>query len=103
MNGIEPIRLSLLARAAGTTGAAAAAGAPAAEKFTQALKTAVAGTSQLQNQAADIARRYQSGDPAVGLEQMMISMNQANVSFQGLLTTRNRLVQAYQDIMNMQV
>lgn len=103
MNGIEPIKLSLLARTAGAAGAAATAGAPAAEKFTQALKAAVAGTSQMQNQAADIARRYQAGDPAVGLEQMMISMNEASVSFQGLLATRNKLVQAYQDIMNMQV
>lgn len=101
MNGIEPIKLSLLAPSAGA--AAATAGAPAADKFAHALRAAVAGTDRLQGQAADVARRYQAGDPAVGLEQMMISLNNANVSFQGLVQTRNKLVQAYTDIMNMQV
>ncbi len=105
MNGIDPVRLSSLAKALGTSagaGAGAAAG-PAAEKFAQALKSAVVNADRLQLSAADAAKRYQAADPAMSLEQVMISLNNANVSFQGLVQTRNRLVQAYQDIMNMQV
>ena len=60
-------------------------------------------TDKLQTQAADAAKRYQAADPTMSLEQVMISLNNANVSFQGLVQTRNRLVQAYTDIMNMQV
>ena len=60
-------------------------------------------SDKLQLQAADAAKRYQAADPTMSLEQVMISLNNANVSFQGLVQTRNRLVQAYQDIMNMQV
>jgi len=33
----------------------------------------------------------------------MIAMNKSQVGFQAALTVRNRLVQAYTDIMNMQV
>ena len=105
MNGIDPVKLSTLARAMGAQAQSApqAAAGPAAEKFTQALKSAVLNADRLQLQAADAAKRYQAADPAMGLEQVMISLNNANVSFQGLVQTRNRLVQAYQDIMNMQV
>ena len=102
MNGIDPVSLSLLAPAR-SAGASAASGTPAAEKFAQALRAAVQGADGLQSQAMETARRFQSGDPAVSLEQTMIALNNANVSFQGLVQTRNRLVQAYQDIMNMQV
>lgn len=101
MNGIDPVKLSTLARTLGAQTQPAAT--PAAEKFSQALKSAVLGADRLQVQAADTARRFQAGDPAVGLEQVMISLNNANISFQGLVQTRNRLVQSYQDIMNMQV
>ena len=107
MNGIDPVKLSTLARAMGAQGgpqaASVATSGPAAEKFTQALKSAVLNTDKLQLQASDAAKRYQAADPTMSLEQVMISLNNANVSFQGLVQTRNRLVQAYTDIMNMQV
>ena len=101
MNGIDPVKLSTLARAMGAQAQAAAG--PAAEKFTQALKSAVLSTDNKLTQSADAAKRYQAADPTMSLEQVMISLNNANVSFQGLVQTRNRLVQAYTDIMNMQV
>lgn len=109
MNGIDPVKLSLLAKSlgaqaqAGAQAASLAKAGPAADKFAQALKSAVVGADRLQTQAAELAKRFQAADPAVGLEQVMISLNNANVSFQGLVQTRNRLVQAYQDVMNMQV
>jgi len=71
--------------------------------FAETLKSALASVSQAQQRAAELALRYQREDPAVSLEQTMIAMAQANVSFQALLAVRNRLVQAYQDIMNMPV
>ena len=43
------------------------------------------------------------GDPAVSLEETMLSIQTANVSFQSLVQVRNRMVSAYHDIMNMQI
>ena len=37
------------------------------------------------------------------LEQTMIAMNKSQLGFTAALTVRNRLVQAYSEIMNMQV
>jgi len=45
----------------------------------------------------------QLDNPSVSLEETMIAMQKAQIGFQATLHVRNRLVQAYSDIMNMQV
>lgn len=76
---------------------------PAQGGFGTALNDALKSVSETQKESATMIKSYQSGDPAVGLEQTMASMQKAQVSFQAALTVRNRLVAAYTDIMNMQV
>ena len=46
---------------------------------------------------------FQRGDPGVELPQVMLEMQKASVSFRALTEVRNRLVSAYQEIMNMQI
>jgi flagellar hook-basal body complex protein FliE len=65
----------------------------------QALKS----VSEAQNEATTLQRELQLGNPEVGLEQTMLSMQKAQVGFQAVLSVRNRMVQAYTEIMNMQV
>lgn len=83
-------------------GGASAAAAPRGD-FTQALQKALQQVSAQQLDAAAQGRRFQMGDPGVSLEQTMVAMQTANVQFQALIQVRNRVVSAYQDIMNMQV
>jgi len=45
----------------------------------------------------------QLGNPKVSLEETMLAMQKAQVGFQATLHVRNRMVQAYSDIMNMSV
>jgi flagellar hook-basal body complex protein FliE len=75
----------------------------AQSSFGSALNDALKSVSQVQNETTAMIKAYQSGDPSVGLEETMASMQKAQVSFQAALTVRNRLVAAYTDIMNMQV
>jgi flagellar hook-basal body complex protein FliE len=42
-------------------------------------------------------------NPTVSLEETMMAMQKAQLGFQATLAVRNRLVQAYTDIMNMNV
>ena len=56
-----------------------------------------------QNQADATAHQYQLGQGDVSLEDAMISMQKANISFQTTVQVRNKLVSAYNDIMNMQL
>jgi len=48
-------------------------------------------------------REVQLDNPTVSLEQTMVAMQKAQIGFQATLQVRNRLVQAYSDIMSMQV
>jgi flagellar hook-basal body complex protein FliE len=71
--------------------------------FQATLTHALRNVSEAQNDATTLQRELQLGNPEVGLEQTMLAMQKAQVGFQAVLSVRNRLVQAYTDIMNMQV
>ena len=71
--------------------------------FTDALKQAISAVNAQQQQADSLATAFQKGDPNVQMSQVMLSMQKASVSFQAMVEVRNRLVSAYQEIMNMQV
>lgn len=71
--------------------------------FQQALSQALGSVSQSQNQASALQRELQMDNPTVSIEQTMVAMQKAQIGFQATLQVRNRLVQAYSDIMNMQV
>lgn len=71
--------------------------------FQHALTQALHSVSQTQNEATRMQRAVQLGDPTVSLESTMVAMQKAQIGFQATLQVRNRLVQAYSDIMSMQV
>ena len=71
--------------------------------FSGALKSALGSVSAAQNQATRLQRDVQMENPAVSLEETMVAMQKAQIGFQATLHVRNRMVQAYTDIMNMQV
>ena len=71
--------------------------------FSGALKTALHSVSAAQNQSARLQREVQMENPAVSLEETMVAIQKAQIGFQATLHVRNRMVQAYTDIMNMQV
>jgi len=71
--------------------------------FQQALTTALGAVSKSQDEAASLQREVQLDNPTVSLEQTMVAMQKAQIGFQATLQVRNKLVQAYSDVMNMQV
>lgn len=56
-----------------------------------------------QSASGDLAARFEAGDDKVSLAQVMVASQQANVSFQAIVQVRNKLLSAYQDVMNMQI
>ena len=71
--------------------------------FQQSLGKALAAVSKSQTDAVAMQREVQLDNPTVTLEQTMVAMQKAQIGFQATLQVRNRLVQAYSDIMSMQV
>lgn len=71
--------------------------------FSGALKGALQSVSAAQNHATGLQQEVQMENPSVSLEQTMVAIQKAQIGFQATLHVRNRMVQAYTDIMNMQV
>ncbi len=71
--------------------------------FQQALTNALGAVSKSQLDAAHLQREVQLDNPTVSLEQTMVAMQKAQIGFQATLQVRNKLVQAYSEIMQMQV
>lgn len=83
----------------GVVGEGAAQGASFQDAMAQALRS----VSAAQNESTTLQRELQLDNPSVTLEQTMLAMQRSQLGFQSVLAVRNRLVQAYSDIMNMQV
>jgi flagellar hook-basal body complex protein FliE len=71
--------------------------------FQGALNSALKSVSASQNKAGALQKEVLMENPKVSLEETMVAMQSAQISFQSALHVRNRMVQAYTDIMNMQV
>jgi flagellar hook-basal body complex protein FliE len=71
--------------------------------FRTAMTEALESVSRQQNEATRLQREVQLDNPTVSLEETMVAMNRASLGFTAAVQVRNRLVQAYTDIMNMQV
>ena len=108
---------SMASQAAGGTGAAGAAtvasgavtgqsgtsGAASVGSFADALKTSIDKISDNQNKALGEAHAFEIGAPNVSLNDVMVDMQKANVGLQFGLQVRNKLVSAYNDIMQISV
>lgn len=92
-----------VARAGLTTGGQPVADAKPVAGFQQVLNQALGAVSKTQDDATAMQREVQLDNPNVSLEQTMVAMQKAQIGFQGALQVRNKLVQAYSDIMSMQV
>jgi len=71
--------------------------------FSRAFKDALHSVSSVQHRAARLQDDVQMEKADASLEETMIAMQKAQVGFQSVLHVRNRMLQAYSDIMNMQV
>lgn len=98
--------LSTLRSTAAQAGAAAKpaeAGAAAGTDFAQVLKNSIDQVNNAQKQATQMAENLAAGNSEQNLHEVMVALQTASISFQEMVQVRNRLVSAYQDVMNMQV
>lgn len=71
--------------------------------FTEVLQQSLENVNARQQTAAKLAQSFEAGEPGVELSQVMIEMQKARISFETLSQVRKKLVNAYQEIMNMPV
>ncbi|KGP63725.1 hypothetical protein EP47_05015 [Legionella norrlandica] len=68
-----------------------------------AAKSALSTINQTQNAAESLKESYLKGDIKVSLPQVLISAIHSKVAFEGLLVVRNKLIDAYKEIMSMPI
>lgn len=71
--------------------------------FASVLKNGLDEVSKQQSTASSTALAFQRGVPGVDLPRVMIEMQKSSIAFRGAVEVRNRMISAYQDIMNMPV
>jgi flagellar hook-basal body complex protein FliE len=71
--------------------------------FSDMLGKAVNSVNELQQNTNDLRTAYDMGDPNVDITRVMIAAQKSSVSFEALTQVRNRVVRAYEDIMNMPI
>lgn len=72
-------------------------------EFSNLLKDSLDQVNSLQSNARDLKNAFSSGSDDVGLPEVMVAVQKASVSFEAVTQVRNRLLSAYQEVMNMQV
>jgi flagellar hook-basal body complex protein FliE len=73
-----------------------------AGSFSAALRDAVQDVSRLQGGADQAIQDVQTGRTGQ-VHEAMIALEKADVAFRTMLQVRNRLIEAYQEVMRMQV
>lgn len=92
---------SVSAKAAGSDAAAPAG--EASVDFANLLQSSIDQVNGAQQQADTMQNAFNAESPDVNLQEVMVSLQKASLSFQTMVQVRNKLVSAYQEIMSMQV
>ena len=71
--------------------------------FSNMLKSAIDNVNELQQTSGDLKTRMELGDPNVTLEQTMIASQKSSIAFEATVQVRNKIVDAYKEIMSMPV
>ena len=100
MMDMRAMQMDAMSHSKMTVQAPAEAGA---SSFSDMLGSAINKVSATQQASAQLSTAFEIGKSGVDLTDVMIASQKASVSFQALTQVRNKLVQAYQDIMQMPV
>jgi len=93
---------ALQARAAGVSAEIAPSTAQPSD-FANLLKNSVDHIASMQNQAAAMSAAYEAGDKSVDLTKVMLEVQKASLAFHAMTEVRNKLLDAYTQVMGMSV
>ena len=101
IDGIQADMRAMMVEATNT--APMATGAKVGADFGDLLTQAINNVNSLQKTSGDLQTRFDRGDADVSLSDVMIARNKSTVAFDATVQIRNKLVEAYKDLMNMPV
>lgn len=72
-------------------------------KFGDVLAQAVNKVNEVRQASGALSQAYIQGDPKVDITDVMIASQKSSVAFEAMVQVRNKLVEAYKDVMNMPI
>lgn len=71
--------------------------------FGALLNQSIQSVADRQAESSSLRTAFERGDPDVDLASVMIAGQKSRVSFEAMVQVRNRVVEAYREIQNMQI
>lgn len=71
--------------------------------FSDLLKTAIDKVNDVQKESGRMKRAFEVGDPRVDITQVMIASQKSSIAFEAMKQVRNKVIEAYKEVMNMPV
>jgi flagellar hook-basal body complex protein FliE len=71
--------------------------------FAQVFKNQLDQVNSLEKNSQQLSQRFSLGDDSVNLSDVMIATQKSGIAMQASIQVRNKLVMAYNDIMNMSI
>ncbi|WP_026182290.1 flagellar hook-basal body complex protein FliE [Leeia oryzae] len=105
VNGVQQLLSEMKSMSDAAQGVSSVAGVSDTPQqgFASLLQNALNQVNTTQQQSEASQQAFATGEPNVDLQDVMVSMQKASLSFQSMVQVRNKLVTAYQEVMNMQV
>ena len=102
---VDTVLAQMRALSEAARGPAAQPGAGAGEQvdFSALLKDSIDQVNEVQQEAKALKTAFETGQTDASLPEVMVAVQKASVSFEAITQVRNKLLTAYQEIMNMQV
>jgi flagellar hook-basal body complex protein FliE len=102
---ISQVLAEMRALQARVGGAGSESPSPADEPsaFANLIKNQIDNVAAMQNHASALANAYEAGDKSVDLTKVMLEVQKAGLAFHAMTEVRNKLIDAYTQVMNMSV
>lgn len=71
--------------------------------FTDVFSQAIDKVNDVQQTSGAMANAYIKGDTSIDIADVMIASQKSSIAFQALTQVRNKVVEAYKDVMNMPI
>ncbi len=72
-------------------------------QFGDLLKRSIDAVNETSQKASELRTSFEQGEQGLDLAEVMIAAQKSSISFQAMVEVRNKLVEAYKDVMNMPV
>lgn len=71
--------------------------------FADMLKNSIDQVNETQQHAGEMKRAFELGEGDMNLAEVMVAVQKSSVSFEAMVQVRNKLIDAYKDVMNMPI